>query len=108
MSIKVPAKKRKRPSDKVPPMGQYRARVAAVADGEYEGEHVLTWTFTAEDREWSLPQDYDSAGLADVLVDFGFAGQDVDRSELVGREAMVEVKTFGGRTSARVVGVTAI
>ena len=67
---------------------------------------TLMWHFTDDGgQEWHVPQLLQKPEeLIDVLTDLGLAGQEVELADIVGREAMVDVRHFGGHTSARVIG----
>ena len=109
MKIQVPSEPRP-PEERRPPIapaGKWRGRITATQEPTKENPVVsLMWHFT-DDRgqEWDAPQFLqDPALLGDVLTDVGLAGQEVELADIVGREAMIYVRTFGGETSAKVVG----
>jgi len=105
MPIDVPAAKRVIKQN-VPPRGKYLATVTKAAESA-NGGHVaaLKWRFRAEDRQWTIDQYVsDNAELGDILVDLGFAGTSVELADMVGKKAIIDVRTYGGRTSAQIVG----
>ncbi len=71
-------------------------------------QYLVKWRFRAEGRQWTIPQECDSSDLVDILVDLGFAGQEVDLATLAGARAMILVANRASRTSAFVKAVTPI
>ena len=103
--INVPTAKRPVSTGLVPPAGVYKGtvkRLTLPAEADDVQEATITWAFRADNRNWTLQQAVDMDGLADVLVDVGFGGQSIDPVAAVGRKAMLTIRTFGGRTSAKV------
>ena len=107
MRITVPAKKRPRAQHflKVPPAGTHVGTVTALT--KPEDMYEIGWSFRAAHpgeraRTWKLTQEVDAAGLADILVDLGFAGQDVTDEQVVGASCRLKVVTMGGQAWARV------
>lgn len=114
MKIAVPTKRP--PPPFVARAGTYKATLAAVAQAN--GSYELGWKLSAPNanapdnsrkRSVTLPMILTAQELGAVLYDLGMAGKDVELEDLVGTtEAMVDVSTFGKRTSARVTAVRPI
>ena len=103
MEIKIPTKvpSPKRPT--VPPAGRFPAKIRKVTE---EYDHViLTWSFRAENRTWSLDQELMPADLGIMLAP-QMSGQTIEVSSLVGLKATIYVRTRANRTSAIVSEVT--
>ena len=105
--MKIP---KRRPAKKPPaPAGRYIGTLRSVSAPSKAGPHRQAfWMF-----EWSCARDgatYDLVQICHtdkeakaVLVDLGFAGQDVEPADAVGLQAMVAVNTFAGGKYSRVV-----
>lgn len=104
MEIEVPAE-RKAKRQTVPPAGSHLATIGAATERD-DGRAEVKWRFRAEKRQWTLPMVVAPADLGELLADLGFAGQTVDLPDIVGAKATIHVRTYGGRTSARVADVT--
>ena len=113
MSIAVPAQA---PTAKPPPYeglkarGTYTGMVLRIEPPVEEADpYVIDWTFQDSDgKTWNVDQDCDEEELGAVLAALGFAGQSIEPGEAVGSKAALRVGTFGGRTSARVLSVSAL
>ncbi|MCY4318355.1 MAG: hypothetical protein OXE76_04025 [Alphaproteobacteria bacterium] len=104
MPVSVPIT-RTRASNSVPPAGRYVATVARVETDEDTSGITFWWAFRAERRDFTLGQTLAEDDALEILVDLGLAGQTVEWEDAAGRRAIIDVRTFGGRTSAGVVDV---
>ena len=104
--MRIPKKKRAKPP--VAPAGRYTGTLTGASAPSLEGQHLQAfWMF-----EWSCARDAASYDLvqicdtekeaAEVLLDLGFAGQNAELTDAIGRKAMVKVSTFAGGKYARV------
>ena len=91
-----------RPRNDVCPAGLHRARLDSVAEIE-RNAFKLHWTVmpAGSRRRYRMDQQVDARGLADVAVDLGLAGQQLDPVDIAG-ECRAQVRTFGGQRSARI------
>ncbi len=99
-TIEVPPKSKRPPRPKVPPAGLHRAQAKAV--NEKGAAFVVTWEFRAEARRWTIQQDCIPRQMGDILANLGFAGLAVEHTAVIGEDALILVRTRGGRTSAYV------
>ena len=110
MTITAPAKRR--PPPRVPAAGEYTATLLSVTETA-PGSYETKWRFTApsahdpdKSGQYTLPQKYDADEIGDLLLDLGIApGADVELPDLSGRKAKIKTRTYGGKTSVRVVDV---
>lgn len=98
------------PYEGLPAKGTYRGKVTAFAEPEEDGSPFkFTWEFTARERTWSVDQEASQDELMDILVDLGLAGRTIQSARtVIGKKAMITVRTFGGKTSARVMDTAPI
>lgn len=96
-------------TETVPPKGRWIA--SAAASLEQTGATVnavhIDWSFEAEERTWQLRQTiaWDTDGKKEfgrVCKALGLSGRITDVSNLNGRQAVIKVITFGGRSSAEI------
>ena len=117
MTITVPTKKKTAAVGvMIPHAGRYRGLVKSAKVDNLEA--IFEFSFRAPPcctsmknmiparaRRWTLPYAVPIKALGDVLIDLGMAGQEIEIEDTVGREAMVQVTTTGGRTGARITGI---
>ena len=106
MQIKVPARHGPR-LRKVPKAGFYDGTVQSVDYVRigHEKRFVLEWTFRAEGKSWSVEQQCDRREMAAVLTDLGMGGKTVEHEDAIGKSAKLEIRTYAGRKSMKVVDV---
>ena len=107
----------------VPPAGKHKARIVSaecLTRDEEKGESRITairlvWVFKAEGKDWeleqSIPWGTDEGGImfAQIGIAAGFAGTTIKTLDsLLGIVMLIEVVTYGGRSSAAVKRVTAV
>ena len=90
----------------VPSAGVYTGTVQSLSIDEAESLYRIEWAFEDQNgTAWTLPQDASEEAMPDILIDLGLAGQRVDPvADAPGRQALIRVRTYGGRTSAKVTG----
>lgn len=86
------------------PAGTHRARVDSVVDlggGRYRA--CFTCMPAGTRRRYRLDHETDMPGLLDIAIDLGLGGQELEPDDIAGT-CQVQVRTFGGKRSARIVG----
>ena len=99
--MKIPEIKRRARND-VCPAGLHRALLdSVVALGA--ADFKLCWTVmpTGSRRRYRIEQQVAARELADIAVDLGLGGQELEPVDIAG-ECRVQVRTFGGQRSARI------
>ena len=83
---------------KAPPAGKYTATITKVEEDPW-GAMIVTWSVSAEEKEWEVPHEMVKEDYTTLVVELGFAA-DVAVTVLVGTKAGIDMGTRGGRKSA--------
>ena len=106
--IIIPSEKRaKKP---VCPAGDYTATVTDVDVGDEEDEYIVNFYVPVNGNAHTIRQTMSGPELADICVDLPIGVGDEEEVELkdVRGDLRVKVRTFGGKTSAKVVETSPI
>lgn len=84
-----------------------KCAIAAIRETveEEDGDLCVVWHIRDEGKRWRQEQFVTEEAFGDILVALGYAGQDLDTDTLVGKKAVLTLKTFGGRQSAEIIEI---
>ncbi len=89
-----------------PPEAPEASEDEASEDEDSKGPFKLRWRFEDRNgRTWEWDHEVPTIDMPEIAVDLGLAGQTVSTEAMVGRRAIVKVRTFAGRKSAKIVDV---